>query len=45
MPKYLIFHFLSKTPILAKKGPPVPLEGSGGGNLTTDWFIFHRAFI
>ena len=30
MPKYLIFHFLSKTPILAKKGPPVPLEGSGG---------------
>ena len=30
MPKNLIFHFLSKTPILAKKGPPVPLEGSGG---------------
>ena len=27
MPKNLIFHFLSKTPILAKNGSPVPQGG------------------
>ena len=45
MPKNLIFHFLSKTPILTKKGPPCPTGGVRGGNLTTDWFLIHRAFI
>ena len=45
MPKNLIFHFLSKTPILAKNGSPCPTGGVRGGNLTTDWFLIHRAFI
>ena len=40
MPKNLIFHFLSKTPIWAKKDPPVPLEGSGGEISPPIGFLF-----
>ena len=45
LPEYLIFPFSYKTPYLGQKGPPCPTWGVRGGNLTTDWFIFHRAFI
>ena len=40
MPKNLIFHFLSKTPILTKNGSPAPQGGSGGEILPPIGFIF-----
>ena len=40
MPKYLIFHFHIRPPIWAKKGPPVPLEGSGGEIWPPIGFLF-----
>ena len=39
------FSFSYKTPYMGQKGPPCPTGGVRGGNLTTDWFLIHRAFI
>ena len=45
LPEHFIFSFSYKTPYLGQKGPPCPTGGVRGGNLTTNGFFVHRAFI